>query len=53
MFLFFSNRIGCLSSIAISIALTLLLLLFLGVFRRFFHVCIARGALNREQYEAG
>jgi hypothetical protein len=31
MFLFFSNRIGCLASIAISIVLTALLLLFLGI----------------------
>ncbi len=31
MFLFFSNRIGCLASIGISIVLTALLLLFLGI----------------------
>ena len=31
MFLFFSNRIGCLASIGISIGLTVLLLLFLGI----------------------
>lgn len=31
MFLFFSNRLGCLGSLAISAALTLLILLFLGV----------------------
>ncbi len=31
MFLFFSNRIGCLISIGISIVLTALLLLFLGI----------------------
>jgi len=31
MFLFFSNRIGCLASIAISVVLTALLLLFLGI----------------------
>jgi hypothetical protein len=31
MFLFFSNRLGCLGSIVVSIVLTLLLLLFLGV----------------------
>jgi hypothetical protein len=32
MFLFFSNKLGCLGSIAVSVVLTLLLLLFLGVF---------------------
>ena len=31
MFLFFSNRIGCLTSIGISILLTVLLLLVLGI----------------------
>ena len=31
MFVFFSNRLGCLGSIAVSAVLTLLLLLFLGV----------------------
>jgi len=31
MFLFFSNQIGCLASIGISIVLTALLLLFLGI----------------------
>lgn len=31
MFLFFSNRLGCLGSIVISIVLTLLLLFLLGV----------------------
>ena len=31
MFLFFSNRIGCLGSIAVSVVLTLLLLLLFGV----------------------
>lgn len=31
MFLFFSNRLGCLGSILVSIVLTLLLLLLLGV----------------------
>ena len=32
MFLFFSNRLGWIGSIAVSIVLTLLLLLLLGVF---------------------
>jgi hypothetical protein len=32
MFFFFSSRLGCLGSIAISLVLTLLLLLLLGVF---------------------
>jgi hypothetical protein len=31
MFLFFSNRLGCLGSILVSVALTVLLLLVLGV----------------------
>lgn len=31
MFLFFSNRLGCLGSILISLALTLLLLFIFGV----------------------
>ncbi len=31
MFFFFSNRLGCLGSLALSIGLTLLLLLVLGV----------------------
>ena len=31
MFLFFSNRLGCLGSLLVSVALTLLLLLILGV----------------------
>lgn len=31
MFLFFSNRLGCLGSIIVSALLTLLLLLFFGV----------------------
>ena len=31
MFLFFSNRLGCLGSIVVSIVLTLLLLFLLGV----------------------
>jgi len=30
MFFFFSNRLGCLGSIAISVLLTLLVLFFLG-----------------------
>lgn len=33
MFLFFSNRLGCLGSIALSLVVTLLLLFLLGVFR--------------------
>lgn len=33
MFLFFSNRLGCLGSIALSVVVTLLLLFLLGVFR--------------------
>lgn len=32
MFFFFSNRLGCLGSILVSIVLTLLLLSFFGVF---------------------
>jgi hypothetical protein len=32
MFLFFSNKLGCLGSIVVSIVLTLLVLLFMGVF---------------------
>jgi len=32
MFFFFSSRLGCLGSIAVSLVLTLLLLLFFGVF---------------------
>ncbi len=32
MFLFFSNKLGCLGSILVSAVLTLLVLLFLGVF---------------------
>ncbi len=32
MFLFFSNKLGCLGSILVSAVLTLLALLFLGVF---------------------
>lgn len=32
MFFFFSSRLGCLGSIAVSLVLTLLLLLLLGVF---------------------
>lgn len=31
MFVFFSNRIGCLGSIAVSVLLTLLLLLLFGI----------------------
>jgi hypothetical protein len=31
VFLFFSNRLGCLGSIAVSVALTLVLLFLLGV----------------------
>lgn len=31
MFMFFSNRLGCLGSILVSLALTLVLLLVLGV----------------------
>jgi hypothetical protein len=31
MFVFFSNRIGCLGSIAISVLLTVLLLLLFGI----------------------
>ena len=31
MFLFFSNKLGCLGSIVVSVVLTLLVLLFLGV----------------------
>jgi hypothetical protein len=33
MFFFFSNRMGCLSSLAISVGLSLLLLFFLGWLR--------------------
>jgi hypothetical protein len=32
MFLFFSNKLGCLGSILVSVVLTLLVLLVLGVF---------------------
>lgn len=32
MFFFFSNRLGCLGSILLSVVLTLVLLLVLGVF---------------------
>lgn len=32
MFLFFSNKLGCLGSIAISLVLTLIVLLLFGVF---------------------
>lgn len=32
MFLFFSNRLGCFGSLLLSLVLTLLLLLVLGVF---------------------
>ncbi len=32
MFLFFSNKLGCLGSIAVSVVLTLLVLLLIGVF---------------------
>ena len=32
MFFFFSNKLGCLGSILVSVVLTLLLLLLLGVF---------------------
>lgn len=32
MFVFFSNKLGCLGSIAVSIVLTLVLLLIFGVF---------------------
>jgi hypothetical protein len=32
MFLFFSNKLGCLGSIAISVVLTLIVLLLFGVF---------------------
>ena len=31
MFVFFSSRLGCLGSLAVSVALTLILLLLLGV----------------------
>lgn len=31
MFLFFSNKLGCLGSIAVSVVLTLILLLIFGV----------------------
>lgn len=31
MFFFFSNRLGCLGSVAVSVALTVVLLLVLGV----------------------
>ena len=33
MFLFFSNRLGCLGSLAVSLVLTALLLVVLGVIR--------------------
>jgi hypothetical protein len=32
MFLFFSNKLGCLGSIAVSLVLTMLVLLFFGIF---------------------
>lgn len=32
MFLFFSNKLGCLGSIAVSIVLTLIVLLLIGMF---------------------
>ena len=32
MFLFFSNKLGCLGSIAVSLVLTLIVLLLFGVF---------------------
>ena len=32
MFFFFSNRLGCLSSLAISVVITAVLLMLLGVF---------------------
>jgi hypothetical protein len=32
MFLFFSNKLGCLGSIVVSIVLTLLVLFLLGIF---------------------
>ncbi len=32
MFLFFSNKLGCLGSIAVSVVLTLIVLLLFGVF---------------------
>lgn len=32
MFLFFSNKLGCLGSIAVSLVITLVVLLLLGVF---------------------
>ncbi len=32
MFLFFSNRLGCMGSLVLSLAVTALLLLLLGVF---------------------
>jgi hypothetical protein len=33
MFLFFSNRLGCLGSLAVSLIITVILLLALGVIR--------------------
>ena len=33
MFIFFSNRLGCLGSIAVSVGVTLVLLFLLGFFR--------------------
>lgn len=33
MFLFFSNKLGCLGSLAVSAVVTLILLFLLGVFR--------------------
>jgi hypothetical protein len=33
MFFFFSNRVGCLGSIVLSVIATIILLFFLGVFR--------------------
>ena len=32
MFLFFSNKLGCLGSIAVSLVITLVVLLLIGVF---------------------
>ncbi len=32
MFLFFSNKLGCLGSIAVSLVITLVILLLIGVF---------------------
>jgi len=33
MFFFFSNRVGCLGSIVMSVIVTVVILFFLGVFR--------------------